>query len=103
MTKSESSFAIVGFNERTYQSGGVVAVIKCEEEIAPKRSNLINKEATDDLVASAKLATTSTLTTLGEVRIQPPYSGICSKLHTLQVLRLLEGAMFTPRLSPPPA
>ena len=28
MTKSESSFAIVGFNERTYQSGGVVAVIK---------------------------------------------------------------------------
>jgi hypothetical protein len=26
--KSESSFAVVRFNERTYQSGGVVAVIK---------------------------------------------------------------------------
>lgn len=26
--KSEFSFAVVGFNERTYQSGGVVAVIK---------------------------------------------------------------------------
>lgn len=26
--KSEASFAVVGFNERTYQSGGVVAVIK---------------------------------------------------------------------------
>jgi hypothetical protein len=26
--KSESSFAVVGFNERTYESGGVVAVIK---------------------------------------------------------------------------
>jgi len=26
--KSKSSFAVVRFNERTYQSGGVVAVIK---------------------------------------------------------------------------
>jgi len=26
--KSESSFAVVQFNERTYQSGGVLAVIK---------------------------------------------------------------------------
>jgi len=26
--KSESSFVVVRFNERTYQSGGVVAVIK---------------------------------------------------------------------------
>ena len=26
--KSESSFAVIRFNERTYQSGGVVAVIK---------------------------------------------------------------------------
>jgi hypothetical protein len=26
--KSDSSFAVVRFNERTYQSGGVVAVIK---------------------------------------------------------------------------
>jgi hypothetical protein len=26
--KSKSSFAVVQFNERTYQSGGVVAVIK---------------------------------------------------------------------------
>ena len=26
--KSEFSFAIVQFNERTYQSGGVVAIIK---------------------------------------------------------------------------
>jgi hypothetical protein len=26
--KSETSFAVVRFNERTYQSGGVVAVIK---------------------------------------------------------------------------
>ena len=26
--KSESSFAVVGFNERTYESGGVAAVIK---------------------------------------------------------------------------
>jgi hypothetical protein len=26
--KSESSFAVVRFNERTYQSGGVMAVIK---------------------------------------------------------------------------
>ena len=26
--KSESSFAVVGFNKRTYQSGGVVAVVK---------------------------------------------------------------------------
>jgi hypothetical protein len=26
--KSESSFTVVRFNERTYQSGGVVAVIK---------------------------------------------------------------------------
>jgi hypothetical protein len=26
--KSDSSFAVVGFNERTYQSGGVAAVIK---------------------------------------------------------------------------
>jgi hypothetical protein len=26
--KSKSSFAVVGFNERTYQSGGVVAVIR---------------------------------------------------------------------------
>jgi hypothetical protein len=29
--KSESSFALVWFNERTYQSGGVVAVIKGTE------------------------------------------------------------------------
>jgi hypothetical protein len=29
--KSESSLAIVRFNERTYQSGGVVAVIKGTE------------------------------------------------------------------------
>ena len=29
--KSDSSFAVVRFNERTYQSGGVVAVIKGTE------------------------------------------------------------------------
>jgi hypothetical protein len=29
--KSETSFAVVRFNERTYQSGGVVAVIKVME------------------------------------------------------------------------
>jgi hypothetical protein len=45
--KSKASFAVVRFNERTYQSGGVMAVIKGTES-AEKTLNDFDRSLSDD-------------------------------------------------------